>query len=81
MLRRHAPAGSVFQEPVKQRSGHQAPEQFSMGRTWDGMPILRLQVTDLRREAIDLFKEKALRRHRLTEEETRVMRVISIWIC
>ena len=44
----------------------------SQGRTWDGMPIPKLQVTDLRREAIDLFKEKALRRHRLTEEETRV---------
>lgn len=36
------------------------------------MPIPKLQVKDLRREAIDLFKEKALRRHRLTEEETRV---------
>ena len=44
----------------------------SQGRTWDGMPIPKLQVTDLKREAIDLFKEKALRRHRLTEEETRV---------
>ena len=44
----------------------------SQGRTWDGMPIPKLQVTDLRREAIELFKEKALRRHRLTEEETRV---------
>ncbi|MCM1124014.1 MAG: hypothetical protein NC416_15640 [Eubacterium sp.] len=44
----------------------------SQGRTWDGMPIPKLQVTDLRREAIDLFKEKALRRHRLTDEETRV---------
>ena len=44
----------------------------SQGRTWDGMPIPKLQVTDLRREAVELFKEKALRRHRLTEEETRV---------
>ena len=44
----------------------------SQGRTWDGMPIPKLHVTDLRREAIELFKEKALRRHRLTEEETRV---------
>lgn len=44
----------------------------SQGRIWDGMPIPKLQVTDLRREAIDLFKEKALRRHRLTEEETRL---------
>lgn len=44
----------------------------SQGRTWGGMPIPKLQVTDLRREAIELFKEKALSRHRLTEEETRV---------
>ena len=44
----------------------------SRGRTWDGMPIPKLKVTDLRREAIDLLKEKAIRRGRLTEEETRV---------
>ena len=44
----------------------------SQGRTWDGMPILKLKVTDLRREAIDLLKEKAIRRGRLTEEETKV---------
>lgn len=42
----------------------------SQGRKWDGMPIPKLQITDLRREAIDLCKEKALRRHRLTVEET-----------
>ena len=29
----------------------------SQGRTWDGMPIPKLKVTDLRREAIDLLKE------------------------
>ncbi len=44
----------------------------SQGRTWDGMPVPRLKVTDLRREAIDLLKEKAVRRGRLTEEETKV---------
>ena len=44
----------------------------SQGRTWDGMPIPKLKVTDLRKEAIDLLKEKAIRRGRLTEEETRV---------
>lgn len=44
----------------------------SQGRTWDGMPILKLKVTDLRREAIDLLKEKAIRRGRLTEEEAQV---------
>lgn len=36
------------------------------------MPIPKLKVTDLRREAIDLLKEKAIRRGRLTEEETKV---------
>lgn len=44
----------------------------SQGRTWDGMPIPKLKVTDLRKEAIDLLKEKAIRRGRLTEEETKV---------
>ena len=44
----------------------------SQGRTWDGMPILKLKVTDLRREVMDLLKEKAIRRGRLAEEETRV---------
>ena len=48
----------------------------SQGRTWDGMPIPKLQVTDLKRETIDLFKEKALGRHRLTEEEARVDDII-----
>ena len=44
----------------------------SQGRTWDGMSISKLKVTDLRREAIDLLKEKAIRRGRLTEEEAKV---------
>ncbi len=44
----------------------------SQGRTWDGMPIPKLKVEDLRREAIELFKEKAVRRGRLTPEETGV---------
>ena len=44
----------------------------SQGRTWDGMPIPKLKVEDLRREAIELFKEKAVRRGRLTPEETEV---------
>ncbi len=44
----------------------------SQGRTWDGMPIPKLKVEDLKREAIELFKEKAVRRGRLTPEETAV---------
>lgn len=34
------------------------------------MPILKLKVGDLRSEAIEMFKEKAVRRGRLTLEET-----------
>ena len=44
----------------------------SQGRTWDGMPIPKLKVEDLRPEALELFKEKAVRRGRLTPEETKV---------
>lgn len=44
----------------------------SQGRTWDGMPIPKLKIEDLKKEAISLFKEKAIKRGRLTEEETNV---------
>ena len=44
----------------------------SQSRIWDGMTIPKLRVTDLRKGAIDLLKEKAIRRGRLTEEETKV---------
>lgn len=44
----------------------------SQGRTWDGMPIPKLKVDSLKKEAISLFKEKAIKRGRLTEEETDV---------
>lgn len=44
----------------------------TQGRTWDGMPIPKLSTSDLRRDAIELFKEKALARGRLSEEETEV---------
>lgn len=44
----------------------------SQGRTWDGMPIPKLNVDNLKKEAIALFKEKATKRGRLTEEETDV---------
>ena len=36
------------------------------------MTIPKLRVTDLRKGAIDLLKEKAIRRGRLTEEETKI---------
>lgn len=44
----------------------------SQGRTWDGMPIPKLSVGDLKQDAIQLFKGKAVKRGRLTEEEVSV---------
>ena len=42
------------------------------GRTWDSVSIPRLAVSDLKQEAIQLFKEKAVKRGRLTKEEVSV---------
>ena len=44
----------------------------SQGRTWDGVPLPKLTVADLKPEAIDLFKQKAMIRGRLTTEEANV---------
>ena len=44
----------------------------SQGRTWDGVPIPKLSVSDLKRDALDLFKQKAISRNRLTAEEVNV---------
>jgi len=44
----------------------------SQGRTWDGVPIPKLAVQDLKSEAIQIFKDKAVKRGRLTEEEVHV---------
>lgn len=45
------------------------------------MPIPKLEVGDLRPEAIELFKEKAVRRGRLMLDETRVEDSILLDIC
>lgn len=42
------------------------------GRTWDSVSVPRLAVSDLRQEAIQVFKEKAVKRGRLTKEEVSV---------
>ena len=42
------------------------------GRTWDGVPLPKLSVNDLKQDAIQLFKEKAVKRGRLTKEEVSV---------
>jgi ATP-dependent DNA helicase RecG len=44
----------------------------AQGRTWDGMPLPKLSVADLKQDAIQLFKDKALKRGRLGAEEVNV---------
>lgn len=41
----------------------------TQGRTWDGVPLPKLSVSDLKQDAIQLFKDKAVKRGRLTKEE------------
>lgn len=42
------------------------------GKTWDAVPIPGVDVSDLRREALDAFREKAVKSNRMTDEEARV---------
>ncbi len=42
------------------------------GRTWDGVPLPKIGVDDLKQDAIRLFKKKALERGRLTETDIKV---------
>ena len=44
----------------------------TQGRTWDGVPLPKLSVADLKQDAIQLFKDKAVKRGRLTKEEVNV---------
>ena len=44
----------------------------TQGRTWDGVPLPKLSVADLKQDAIQLFKDKAVKRGRLTKEEVSV---------
>jgi ATP-dependent DNA helicase RecG len=44
----------------------------SQGITWDGVPLPKITVADLKPEAIALFKQKALARGRLTSEDANV---------
>ena len=44
----------------------------TQGRTWDGVPLPKLTVADLKQDAIQLFKDKAVKRGRLTKEEVSV---------
>ena len=44
----------------------------SQGRTWDGVPLPKLSASDLKSDAIALFKQKAISRGRLSEEDASV---------
>ena len=44
----------------------------SQGRTWDGVPLPKLSACDLKSDAIALFKQKAISRGRLSEEDANV---------
>ena len=44
----------------------------SQGKTWDGVPLPRITVKDLKPSAIQLFKKKATERGRLVEEDVNV---------
>jgi len=44
----------------------------SQGRTWDGVPLPKINVSDLKLDAIKLFKKKALERGRLQEDDVNV---------
>lgn len=48
----------------------------SQGKTWDGVPLPRIKIDDLKQDAIKLFKKKAVERGRLTEEAVRVSDII-----
>ena len=48
----------------------------SQGRTWDGMPVVKLSIYDLKEDALRLFKDKAVKRGRLTEDEVKVNNTI-----
>ena len=50
----------------------------SQGRTWDGLPVPKLSVDDLRQEAVDYFKEKSVRKGRLSKEDVDVSNEILI---
>ncbi|MCL2250002.1 MAG: winged helix-turn-helix transcriptional regulator, partial [Oscillospiraceae bacterium] len=44
----------------------------SQGLTWDGIPVPRVAESDLKQSAIELFKKKAVKNRRLTEEDVSV---------
>ena len=45
----------------------------TQGRTWDGVPLPKLSVADLKQDALQLFKEKAVKSGRLKVEDVEIM--------
>ena len=50
----------------------------SQGKTWDGVPLPRIRLEDLKQDAIKQFKKKAVERGRLTDEAVRVSDIIQM---
>lgn len=48
----------------------------SQGKTWDGVPLPRIKIEDLKQDAIKLFEKKVVERGRLTEEAVRASNII-----
>lgn len=44
----------------------------SQGRTWDGVPLPKIHISDLEKDAIQLFKNKAIERGRLATDDVNV---------
>ena len=44
----------------------------TQGKTWDGVPLPKIKIENLKQDAINLFKKKAVERGRLTEEAVQV---------
>lgn len=63
-------SGSVLREITGKELDHALLK--SQGRTWDGIPLPKLSAMNLKSDAIDLFKQKAVSRGRLSEEDANV---------
>lgn len=44
----------------------------AQGKTWDSIPLPNIDITDLKKDAIKLFKKKAIERGRLSKDEVNV---------
>ena len=49
----------------------------TQGRTWDGVPLPKLSVSDLKQDAIQLFKDKAVKRGGGLRRKKSVWKILS----